>query len=487
MRQLLIESLVLVTIGAALGVLLAENLSAVLIASVSTPNDPLFLNLAMDWRAVGFTTALAALACVLFGLAPALRATKARPEIVLREGVRGITSGRSRFGLRQVLVISQIALSLMLTVGAMLFARSLNNLAGLDVGFNQNGIMVADLDFSSAKLPPDRRREFSNELLDRVRALGEVKSAAIAAIVPLSGDGIGHDILLDSAPEAEADAPVAACNIVSPGYFETMQTRLLAGRDFDEHDTPTSPRVAIVNETFARKLAKVGNPLGMKFRMRVQNKITLYQVIGLAQDTKYIELRENLWPIVYTVQAQEDRFGTDAQIVIRSSTGLATLMSSIKDVTLKTNPNMEITFSVLHTTIENGLLRDRLMARLSGFFGILAVVLAAVGIYGVISYTVARRKSELAIRMAVGASRGSVIRLVLGETLILLVCGLALGAGLALAGGKAATAMLFGLKPWDAATFAAAVFTLALVAVGASVWPAMMAAWADPMAALREE
>jgi len=486
-RQLLMESLLLVLIGAGGGAVLARNLSHTLVASLSTQDNPLFVDLGMDWRVLGFMSALAGVTCILFGLAPALRATGVTPWMALRESGRGVTQGRTRFGLRRILVVAQIALSLTLLVGALLFARSLNKLAGLDAGFRQDGILVTDIDFSSLNLPKERRMAFANDLLQRVRELPRVDAAAMAAIVPLSGDGIGHDILIGETPPSDEDAPAAGFNYITPGYFATLQTRLLAGRDFDEHDTAGSPQVAIVNETFAKKFAKGANPVGMKFRVRTFKKVTPYEVIGLVQDTKYADLREDFFPIVYTAKAQNDNPGADAQILIRSGGSLVELMSAIKSAATEANPNMDISFSVLHKTIENGLLRDRLMARLSGFFGALAVVLAVIGLYGVISYTVARRRGEIAIRMAMGATRESVVKLVLQEATVLLAAGLLAGTILALAGGKAAAGMLFGLKPWDLPTFALAQAGLGLVAVAASLLPALRAARLDPMVALRDE
>jgi predicted permease len=487
-RQLLIESLLLAGIGAALGALLARNLSHVLVASLSTQHDPLFVELGTDWRVWGFTTGLAVLTCILFGLAPALRATSVEPGLALKESGRGSTQGRSRFALRRILVVSQIALSFMLLVGALLFARSLNNLAGLDAGFRQSGILVTDIDFTPLNLAKEGRVAFSNDLLKRVRAILGVDAAAIAAIVPLSGNGMNHDILLGKAGEPEGDAPVATFNRVSPGFFQTLQTRLLSGRDFDEHDTAKSPNVAIVNETFTKKFANGANPVGMRFRVRTLGSVsTPYQVIGVVKDTKYGELREDFQPIAYTAIAQFEHQDTDAQILMRSNAPLTNLMSAVKSTASEVNPNMDISFVTFHTMIEDGLLRDRLMARLSGFFGLLAVLLAVIGLYGVISYMVARRRNEIAIRVALGAGRESIVKLVMGEAGTLLGVGLLIGTVLALAGGKAAASMLFGLKPWDIGTFALALVLLAFVAVAASLLPAARAARSDPMGALRQE
>jgi putative ABC transport system permease protein len=487
-RQLLAESLLLAGIGAGLGALLARNLSRVLVASLSTQHDPLFVELGTDWRVLGFTTALAVLTCILFGLAPALRATSVAPGLALKDGGRGSTQGRSRFALRRILVVSQIAMSFLLLVGALLFARSLNNLAGLDAGFRQSGILVTDIDFRPLNLAKQARLALSNNLLKRMRAIPGVDAAAIAAIVPLSGNGINQDIFWGDAGEPEGETPVATINRVSPGFFETLETRMLNGRDFDEHDAANSPKVAVVNETFAKKFANGANPVGMKFRIRsLETVSTPYEVIALVKDTKYGELRENFQPIAYLAIAQFDHPDTDAQILMRSNAPLTKLMSAVKSTANEVNPNMDISFVTFHKMIEDGLLRDRLMARLSGFFGVLAVVLAVIGLYGVISYMVARRRNEIAIRVALGARRESIVKLVMGEAGVLLGVGLVIGTVLALAGGKAAASLLFGLKPWDVATFVLALGLLALVATAASLLPAARAARSDPMEALRQE
>jgi predicted permease len=487
-RQLLAESLLLAVIGAALGAFLAHGLSQVLVVSLSTQYDPLFVDFATDWRVFGFTAALAVVTCLFFGLAPALRATSVAPGLILKKSGRGTTEGRSRFGLRRILVVSQIALSLTLLVGALLFARSLNNLASLDPGFRRDGILVADIDFSARHLPTESRKAFSEELLRRVRAIPGVDSAAIAAIVPLSGDGIGHDILLGDTGEPEGEAPVAAFNYVSTGYFDTLQTPFLVGKDFDEHDRLGAPNVAIVNEAFVKQFAQGKNPLETRFRVRRLMKTSSpYQIIGVVRNTKYIDLREDLGPIVYVARAQNGEAASDAQILLRSSAPLPGILSAVKSTAIEADPDADITFYNLHKMIDNGLLRDRLMARLSGFFGFLAVLLAVIGLYGVISYMAARRRNEIGIRMSLGADRRSIIALVLRESILLLAFGLTIGVILSLAASRAATSLLFGLKPHDAATLMFAVVSLAAIALIASYLPALRASRLDPMDALRNE
>jgi putative ABC transport system permease protein len=488
MRQLLVESLLLAGIGAAVGAVLAGSLSQVLVASMSTKDDPLFMNLGTDWRVLGFTAGLAVLTCVLFGLAPALRATSVAPGSALKESTAAASKGRSRFGLRRVLVVSQIALSLTLLVGALLFARSMNNLAKVDAGFQRDGILVADIDFTTLRLANPERVQFAKELLKRVRGIAGVQAAAITEIVPLSGNGIGHDILMGDSGEPEGDAPTATFNRVSPDYFRTMKTPLLAGRDFDERDVANSPNVAIVSESFLKEFVKAGNPIGTRFRVRRMNQASApYEVIGVVKDTKYADLREEFQPLVYTAIAQYEHPDNDAQILIRSDLSLFGLISSVKSVAGEVNSNLDVSFVPFHKMIEDGLLRDRLMARLSGFFGMLAVLLAVIGLYGVISYMVASRRTEIGIRMALGAGQANIVWLVLREASLLLTIGLSIGTALALAMGRAATSMLFGLKPSDAGTFALALAVLSIVAVGAAFLPAFHAASINPMACLRNE
>jgi putative ABC transport system permease protein len=487
-RQLLAESLLLATIGAILGSLLAHNLSLLLVASLSTQNNPLFVELGADWRVFGFTAALAVLTCILFGLAPALRATSVNPGVVLKESSRGTTDGHRRFGLRRILVVSQIALSLTLLVGALLFARSLAKLSSVETGFRQTGILVTEVDFSSLKLSNEGRASFGHDLLSRMRAIPGVESAATVATVPLSGDEEFHDILPGISEPLEDQNPVSAFNHISPGFFQTLQTPLLAGRDFNDHDVAGSPLVAIVNETMARKILKTGNPVGTNFRVRRLSKISgPFEIVGLVKDTKYGDLREEPLPIAYLPIQQSPRPEQDSQILIRSNLPLSELTSAVKEAVNSAHSGLDLSFFGFHTMIEERLLGERLMAKLSGFFGALAVVLAVIGLYGVISYMVARRRNEIGIRMSLGADRRSIIRLVLRECVLLLSIGLACGVALALVASRAASSLLFGLKPHDPATLAMATLILAAIALAASYVPASRASKVDPVVALRNE
>src|ERR1700674_1152000 len=485
-RQLLAESLLLGLAGALLGAQLAHALTRLLVSSISTQSAPLFMDLAMDWRMLGFTAGITVLTCVLFGLTPALRATRVSPGVVLKSSGRMATSGPARFGLRRVLVVSQIAMSLMLVVGAILFTRSLQKLATLDAGFTQNGVLELDLDLTALHLPAERRAEFKGFVLQQVRAIPGVESAAEAGVVPLSGNGMNRQVLVDKAGQVIEGK--SEMNEISPKYFATWHTPILAGRDFDDRDTLTSPKVAMVNQAFARKYLAGADPVGATFRVKSENKETgPYQIVGLVKDAKLYDLREEFLPTMFMPVAQKEHPEQDETILIRSPASLFSLISSLKSTLLQINRSIDMDFTPIPRMVDMLLLRDRLMARLSGFFGLLAALLATVGLYGVITYMVERRTNEIGIRVALGADRGSIVRLVMREASLLLGLGLLLGTALSLAGGRAAASMLFGLKPADAVTYVLAVASLSAVAALASFLPARRAARLDPMVALRNE
>ena len=481
-RQLLVESVLLAAAGAIAAVFLARNLSRFLVAFLGAEVD-----LHMDWRVLAFTAGVALGTCILFGLAPALRATGASPGAVMKTGGRGLTSTRERFGLRRALVTAQVALSLVLIVGALLFVRSLRNLLTVDTGYRQDGVLIAYLDASNANLPAARAAAIGHELLERIRATPGVSSAATSSIVPLRSES--WTLGIKPAGSSQPNQGSSRFTWISDEYFRTMGVPLLAGRDFSEHDTPGSPKVAIVNEAFARELLAQGNAIGQTFRTVTEPGYpeTLYEVVGLVSNTKYNDIRSAFEPIVFAAASQLADQGTASNVLIRSNAPLSRLAASLKSAIRDVSPEIDVTFNALNTQIANRLLPERLMAALAGFFGALAVLLATIGLYGVMSYTVVRRTNEIGIRIALGAGRPEVVRIVLGEAGILLAAGGAIGTVLALIAGRAAASMLFNLRPYDPATLAVAIGTLAAVALAASLVPAVRAARMDPMKALRDE
>jgi len=493
-RQLMVESLLIASAGAALGLLLARNLSQLLVALLTTQGSLIFVDLHQDWRVLGFTSALAVVTCVLFGLTPALRATRTAPRGAVKDlsqslkaGSRGMTANRERFGLRRVLVASQVALSLVLLVGALLFVRSLQNLQTVNPGFQPDGILIAHLSLARLNLQATPMRAARQDLVERLRATAGVTAAAEARFTPLSGNAWDEDVWLDGSDSHQRTDTYF--NQVGAGYFHTLGTPWLAGRDFGPHDTSASPKVAIVNEAFARRLAHGANPVGKRFWVEATSTEpeTAYEIVGMVGNTKYHDLREPFGPLAWLPQSQNPRPLSVEHILIRSNVPIDRVAPSVKAAVAAFDPSIRYSFQVFKTQIHDSLVRERLMATLSSAFGILAGLLSAIGLYGVISYMVARRRNEIGIRMALGAGRREILYMVLGESAILLASGLAAGTVVSLAAANAAASMLFGLKPYDAATILMAVGVLSLVALAASYVPARRAAKLDPMIALRDE
>jgi putative ABC transport system permease protein len=486
-RQLLAESLLLTLIGTAMGAFLAQFLSRYLVSFLTTGDNPLFVELAPDWRVLGFTAAVAILTCLLFGLTPALRATRTAPASAMKASGRGLTADRQRFGLGRALVISQIALSLVLLVGALLFVRSLRNLLTLDAGFREDGLLITSIDISRLSSSPPRRAVLYKELLDKLRSTPGVKEVASAGIVQISGNGWNDTI--EILGQRTAKRLVPWFDRVSTGYFRTMGTPLLAGRDFDDRDTASSPEVAIVNQEFCNRFLGRANPLGKQFRVLAGpgEAQHLYQIVGLVKNSKYQSLRDNFEPLVFVAETQDKEPGLGTNIIIRSTAPLGSLMSALRKTILHENAGISLQFQIFKTQVRESLLRERLMATLSGFFGFLAAVLATVGLYGVISYMVARRRNEIGIRIALGANRTNIMKIVVKEAGILLAAGLVIGTALAIVTAQTASSLLYGLRPTDPASIAFAIALLAAVALVASFLPALRASRVEPMVALREE
>ncbi len=487
-RQLLVESLLLAIAGAALGVAMAQALSRGLISYISTSNDPLFVGLSVDWGVLAFTAVLAILTCVLFGLAPALRATYLSPASAMRAGGRSMTAGPERFSLRRGLVATQVALALVLLVGAMLFVGTLRNLLTTQAGFNAEGVLTVNLNFARAQYAKERIPAVYRELYDRLSVIPGVVSAAQVWFTPVSGAGWNNDIGPDGTTAA-ASGKLSNFNRVGPGYFQTMGTHLLAGREFNDRDTLAAPKVAIVNEVFARKFFGGANPVGRTFHLEAEagKPEPLIQIVGLVENTKYYELREDFVPIGFVPVAQDDDPGPGATFVLRVAGSPGGLTSAVKTAVAAYNPTIGIEFRSFSAQLEESLLRERLMATLSGGFGLLAGLLATLGLYGVIAYMVARRRNEIGVRMALGADRARVIRLVLGEAVLLVGVGLVVGVAIALLAARAAATLLYGLKPYDPVSIGTASVLLAAIALLASYGPARRAAALEPMAALRDE
>jgi putative ABC transport system permease protein len=487
-RQLLAESLMLALWSAALGVGLAFALSRMLVALINSPDRPVYIDVALDWRALGFTIGLAALTCILFGLAPALRATSLSPIAALRSGGRTVTAGRERFSLRRALVVTQIALSLTLLHGALLFMRSLHNLETVDAGFRPEGVLTINVDLSRARYPETQRSIVFREIADRLAALPGVLSVAQISFVPVAG-GTWDNLIGPDGEAAAASGKSSFFNSAGPGYFKTMGTRLLTGRDFDDHDSLSAPKVAIVNEIFARKYFGGANPVGHTFHMSADagKPEPSFQIVGMVGNTKYDQLRDDFEPIAFFPLSQDERIGTNMSYVLRVGGGVGSIVNSSKAAVGAMHPLIGMQIRALSDQLKASLVREKLMATVSGGFGFLAGLLATLGLYGVIAYMVARRRNEIGIRIALGATRRQIISLVVRETILLLALGLATGIGLSLWAGKATSTLLFGLQPHDVLSLTAASGLLTLIAFLAAYAPARRAAGVDAIETLRSE
>ena len=483
-RQLLSEGFVLAGAGTVLGIALAEIFSRSLVHFLSTGNNPVQLGISLEWRVLLFTGALMISTCAFVALVPALRSSRVEPGLALKSGSRGTTAGRERFSFQRLLVVSQIAVSVVLLVGALLFARSFWNLATLDPGFREKGILVTYVDLKRLALPPGRYAPFIRDLLAAVKTVPQVESSATSTHIPLNPSSTWS--LGVRVNGAEGGSKFAW---VSPEYFETMQIPLLTGRWFNDRDTQTSPHVAVVNEAFTRRYLAGISAIGKTIRTSAESGYpeTEYEIVGVVKDTKYTDLREPTPPMVFAPADQFPDVRPWAVLLTRFSSSPSVAITAVREKISQISPAIRTEFHVFQTDIENGLNRERLMAVLSGFFGALAALLAMIGLYGVISYIVATRKNEIGIRMALGASPGSVVRIIVRQTLTLLGVGVGGGLVLAMAAAKGANSLLYGLEANDPLTLFSAAGFLAVVALVASYIPAYRASRADPMNALRYE
>jgi putative ABC transport system permease protein len=489
-RQLLVESSVLAAAGGVAGALLAGVLTSVLVGVLAGDNHAFFVDLSWNVRLLGFTVGVAFVACLLFGVVPAIRATALAPATALKSGGRGLTASRERFGLRRALVVAQVAFSLVLLLGALLFSRTLYNLRSTDPGFAHDSLVVAMVthlsrlgDTTGAPAQLLRR-----QLLERLELIPEVGAVAQADVVPLSTSGFWNEsVFIDGAPTRERR--IANFNRVSGDYFSVLNVPFVAGRGFDDRDTLESPDVAIVSQKFVTQYLGGQSALGRRVRVETGpgGPELVYEIVGVVTDTLVTGLRDEIIPMVYVANTQEDEPGNGSQFVIRPRRSIAELLPAVTREVGRFGPALNLEFRVLNTMIRDSLVRERLMATLSSVFGVLAGLLAAIGLYGVMSYTVICRANEIGIRMAMGAPRSAVLRMVLREAGVLVAVGLVLGLILAVAAAGSARALLFGLDPTDPTTLVLACGLLAVIGFVAGLVPALRASRLDPSSALRTD
>ncbi len=485
-RQLLTESLLLSLTGAALGVLFAHWGARLLLGFLSLNHNNVFLDLSIDYRVLAFTTGVAILTGLLFGLAPAWKGTRVDPQSAMKANARGTIEG-AKFGLGKALVVLQVALSLLLVVGAGLMLSTFFRLETLDPGFERDHVLLVTVDLPNGRYSPARRGAIFREMLERLRALTGVNSASASGQTPIDGSVDARYLQFDGytskGPHEVYD------NSVSDRFFQTLGTDLLAGRDFNSHDTPESPKVAIVNQTLAKKFFAGQNPIGSHFRVEEGNKLgEPVEIVGVVKDAKYIKLGEENRPITYLPASQNADPDQSITFELRANAGAPTrLISAAKSSIAEVNRDASLNFTTLALQVDESLSRERLLATLSGFFGGLALLLAMIGLYGVMSYNLTRRRNEIGIRMALGAEPGRVLRMVMGEVAVLIVVGLAFGLAVALAATRLVASFLYGLTPRDPLTLSLAVVLLAGVACLAGYLQAHRASRLEPLTALREE
>jgi predicted permease len=489
LRQLLTESLLLAGLGGALSLLFAYWGSRFLVGLVATADAPLALDVALDGRKLAFAAAAALLTGLGFGLAPALRATGVDLAASLRAGAGTLGDGgqgRRRMPLRRLLVAAQIAMSLLLLVGAGLFVRSLQNLMRVDTGFERDRLLQVTIGPRLLDYDDRRLAALYERLVARLEALPGVRSASLSLYGLMTTDGRDGDVVIPGYVSRVEEDMAAALSVVTPRYFETTGIRLLGGRGFTAGDREGAPEVVVVNQAFARRFFARGPVLGRRFGFSPKRS-SQFEVVGVVRDSKVHRLGETTAPMVYFAAAQEIEALHDVQVRVAGS-ATAAVAAELRGAIAEVSPGLPVfAITTMGEQLARSLARERAVARLTGFFGLLALVLAAIGLYGVMSYSVARRTNEIGLRLALGAPRRQVLGLVLRETAQLIAIGLAAGLAAALAGTRVAASQLFGISAHDPATLAVATLAMAAVALLAGFLPARRAAATDPMAALRYE
>ena len=496
-RQLLTESVVLSLAGGTGGLLLA--LWTVDLLKSATPPSGMFsftLDYKLDSRVLAFTFALSLATGVIFGLTPALQASRSDLVPALKGEASVVGQGRRRFKLRNLLIVAQVALSLVLLIGAGLFLRSLNNAQSIDPGFDAAKILDADLNINLLRYTKPQGQQFYRQVIERVEALPGVESAALARVVPMSGGGRTSSLLIegrqgpDSASRSEGGGQdentySVNTNVVTLKYFSTMGIRLLAGRAFEAQDSEGASPVAIANEAFARRYFENEEMIGKRVSFRgARGPFT--QIIGLVRDSKYRTLGENPRPTIYVPLAQNHETGMTLHV--RASGNPISVAAGVRQEIQSLDRDLAVTsLQSLDDVLAGSLFAARMGAALLSIFGLLALLLAGVGLYGVMSFSVSRRTREIGIRMALGAEKGNVLRLVLKQGMSLVAGGVAGGLIVAFAVTRLLTSFLYGVSALDAVTFLAVPAVLAFVALLASYIPARRAAKVDPMIALRYE
>jgi predicted permease len=488
--QLLTESVLLAFLGAVAGVALAWKASVVLLNMATPGPDPVPLNLTPDMAVLGFTLGVATLTALLFGIVPAFRATGLEFTPALKDG--GGSSSTTRGVLARSLIVGQVALSVVLLVVAGLFVRSLLHLSDVDTGFDKHNVLVFSLDSSTANLPrgtPDEIHsvQLQEQIEDRVQTVPGVQSDSFALFTFNEG-AWGDQVLFQGVPRTPENGQEVLFNNVGDGFFSAMSIPLIDGRTFNAHDTQGSPQVAVINETMARRFFPHGLAVGRRFGMGTPDRPDEIEVIGVVKDAKYTELDEGTLMAAYFPCTQKPGFYGNLIVRFGAGANPQEIISRTRSSIAKINPNILVnSVGSLEEQVDDSIATQSLIARLSGFFGTLAVFLACIGVYGLLSYSVALRTSELGIRFALGAQSRTVLWMVLRECILLLVLGLSIGVPVALSSTRILKSLLYELSPLDPMAISTAVATVAVMTIAAAWLPAWRATKIDPMRALRAE
>lgn len=490
-RQLLTECLLLSVLGALLGFFLARWGCAILVKLISSSKNPVFLQLAPDGHVLAFTASVAVLTGILFGVLPAFRATRVSLTAAMKSAQLIETDGPGGLGPGSWVVPSQVALSLVTLVIAGLFLRSFRNLVTLDLGFERTNVLLIETTVPQPILSPDRRAILYRQILGRLTALPGVTSAGESLVTPVSGNMWGTDFDVEKGAGPTGDDANAFMNFVSPGYFATLRSPLLAGRNFDEHDILGAQLVVIINESMARRFFPGAQPVGQylltsDFVNGSSEKLRM-QVVGILKDTKYQSLRELNKSIAYFPIAQSEALTDPPIFEIRTAGQPSLLARSAEQAITGLNKSISLNFRTLESQVNDSLQREHLLATLSSFFGAVALVLAMTGLYGVLACMVTERRKELGIRMALGARKSCILQLIGRHIAVLVGTGMAAGVGVSMWVTHITQKMLFGLSPFDAKTMIQSVVLLASVALFAGYLPARRATRTDLMSMLRYE
>ncbi|MEX2264269.1 MAG: ADOP family duplicated permease [Bryobacteraceae bacterium] len=480
-RQLLAEGLLLAGLGGSAGILLAYWFSDALVAMMSNGGPRMAIDVHPDLRVLAFATAVTLASCFAFALAPALRVTRASVHPAIKQAG---SAGRHRLG--KSLVVLQVCISTVLVVGAGLFLRTLLNLRQLDTGFERQDRVVFTLNIKKSEFRDERLRELVAAVHQRLQSVPGVASASFSLFPPISGGQVTGDPIVEGYEYRQGENRDIHLNEAGAGLFRTLGTPILLGREFTDRDALHAPKVAIVNQAFARYYYAGASPIGK--RLRWDNETGTIEIIGMVKNVHYESLRQAPPPTIYFPASQSKELQNWYTWIVRFHGDSAVLKGSLEKFLRTVHPSLRpLGLKTLTDHVDRTILRERLLAVLSGFFGALALALACLGIYGVLAFRVAARKSELGVRMALGARPGQILWFVFREAAALVFAGLAIGLGIAIAASKLTTSMLFGLQPSDPASLAFAAMTLLAAAAAAAYVPGRRATRLDPAQVMRYE